>query len=58
MVSSLVNLPAHLMVWLTSAEAGFLRGRFLWANWDVKELVSRKEEILERDLLRLKVDGV
>lgn len=33
------------MVWLVSAEARFLRGKFLWANWDVDELKAMSEEI-------------
>ncbi|KIW22233.1 uncharacterized protein PV07_12139 [Cladophialophora immunda] len=51
-----VNLPAYFAVWLASDEAGFTKGRFLWSNWDVGELQQRKAEILEQDLLRLKVD--
>jgi hypothetical protein len=30
---------------MTSPEAAFLRGRCVWANWDVKELKARKDEI-------------
>lgn len=33
------------MVWLTSPEAEFLRGKYLWANWDVDELKARRDEI-------------
>ncbi|KAI1357616.1 hypothetical protein F5Y08DRAFT_323887 [Xylaria arbuscula] len=33
-----VRLPAHFLLWLVSPEAGFLRGRCAWANWDVEEL--------------------
>jgi hypothetical protein len=25
-------------VWLASPEARFLKGKFIWANWDVDEL--------------------
>ncbi|KAI9695790.1 MAG: hypothetical protein M1836_006056 [Candelina mexicana] len=39
------DLPAHFMVWLSSSEAEFLKGRFLWANWDVEELKAKKKEI-------------
>jgi hypothetical protein len=31
----LVSLPASFNVWLASPEARFLKGKFLWANWDV-----------------------
>ena len=57
-VLDLVNLPAQFAVWLASDEAELLKGRFLWANWDVSELQQRKKEILDRDLLRLTVAGL
>ncbi|OQV07501.1 hypothetical protein CLAIMM_11926 [Cladophialophora immunda] len=53
-----VNLPAHFCVWLASPEAEFLKSRLVWANWDVEEMVSRKDEILEKDLLRLELTGI
>ncbi|KAK0634266.1 hypothetical protein B0T17DRAFT_501948 [Bombardia bombarda] len=37
-----VQLPAHFLVWLASPEASFLRGRAVWANWDVEELKALK----------------
>ncbi|EXJ58348.1 hypothetical protein A1O7_05773 [Cladophialophora yegresii CBS 114405] len=43
-----VELPANFMVWLCSPEAAFLKGRFVWANWDVKELLQKKQ-LLEND---------
>ena len=33
------------MVWLSSLEAAFLKGRFVWANWDVKELLEKKQKL-------------
>ena len=39
-----VALPAAFCVWLVSQEAVFLRGRFLWASWDVDELVAMKDD--------------
>lgn len=41
----IVQLPAHFMVWLASPEAAFLKGRLVWANWDVDELKSQAQEI-------------
>lgn len=32
------EMAAGFAVWLASSEAEFLRGRFLWGNWDVDEL--------------------
>ncbi|KFY98805.1 hypothetical protein V498_01218 [Pseudogymnoascus sp. VKM F-4517 (FW-2822)] len=40
-----VSLPGSFNLWLASREAKFLRGKFLWANWDVDELKARANEI-------------
>ncbi|KAH7323644.1 oxidoreductase [Rhexocercosporidium sp. MPI-PUGE-AT-0058] len=40
-----VSLPASFNVWLASPEARFLKGKFLWSNWDVDELKARAKEI-------------
>jgi hypothetical protein len=33
-------------VWSASPEAEFLKGKFIWSNWDVNELIAKKEEIV------------
>jgi hypothetical protein len=53
-----VSLPADFMVWLASEEAAFLKGKYVWANWDVTELVERKVEIGEKRLLEMWLNGV
>ncbi|KAI1869944.1 uncharacterized protein JN550_005534 [Neoarthrinium moseri] len=53
-----VELPGHFCVWLHSREAEFLRGKFVWVNWDVDELKARKEEIINTDLLDTKLGGL
>jgi hypothetical protein len=55
---ALVNLPGHFCVWLHSSEADFLRGKFVWVNWDVNELKERREEIMNTDLLNTKLGGI
>jgi hypothetical protein len=45
-------------LWLVSSEADFLKGKFVWVNWDVEELKARKGEILSTDLLDTKLGGV
>lgn len=54
-----ISLCSDVCVWLVSPEADFLRGRFVSANFDVDELMARKEEF-ERDptLLRLQIAGL
>jgi hypothetical protein len=45
------------MVWLASPEAAFLKGKYIWANWDVSEMKDRAEEIAASDLLTMKLGG-
>ena len=40
-----VSLPASFNVWLASPEARFLKGKFVWANWDVDELKANAKAI-------------
>ncbi|CAG9945425.1 unnamed protein product [Clonostachys rosea f. rosea IK726] len=52
------KLPSQLLVWLASPEASFLKGKFVWANWDVDELKARADEIKNSLLLRVSLNGV
>jgi hypothetical protein len=55
----IVMLPASFQVWLAAGtQADFLKGRFLWANWDVEELLARREEIEGSLLLKVQLTGV
>ena len=54
----IVQLPGGFCVWLASPEAEFLKGKYVWANWDVEELKERKEEIQNSRLLTWMLDGV
>jgi hypothetical protein len=40
-----VELAASFVVWAASPEAAFLKGKFVWANWDVNELIAKKEAL-------------
>jgi hypothetical protein len=53
-----VDLPAHFLVWLVSSEAEFLKGKFVWVNWDVDELKDRADEIKGSLLLTILLNGV
>ena len=53
----LVSLPATFYVWLASTEAKFLKGKFLWSNWDVDELKARSKEIEETQQLNIDLVG-
>ncbi|KAH6999370.1 hypothetical protein EDB80DRAFT_687486 [Ilyonectria destructans] len=52
------ELPAAFVVWLASPEAKFLKGKFVWVNWDAEELISRAKEIENSMLLKVHLDGV
>ncbi|KAJ4292763.1 hypothetical protein N0V90_009426 [Kalmusia sp. IMI 367209] len=53
-----VELPAHFLVWLVSREAEFLKGKFVWVNWDVDELKTRADEIKGSLILTVGLHGV
>lgn len=52
-----ISLPSNFAVWLASPAADWLGGRYLWSHWDVDELVSKKDEILEKNELTLGLNG-
>lgn len=52
-----VSLPASFNVWLASPEARFLKGKFLWVNWDVDELKARAKEIEGTQLFSIELGG-
>jgi hypothetical protein len=55
----IVSLPRDFAVWLVSDEAKFLRGKLVWCNWDVKELLAKKEEILNsQELMTIVLSGL
>lgn len=45
------ELAAGFVVWLCSGRADWAKGRYLNATWDVEELIKRKDEIVQDDLL-------
>lgn len=45
------------MVWLVSPEAAFLKGKYVWANWDVEEMKARSEAIASSNLLKMTLEG-
>jgi NAD(P)-dependent dehydrogenase (short-subunit alcohol dehydrogenase family) len=45
------ELAAGFTVWLCSGNADWAKGRYLSANWDVRELSALQERILRDDLL-------
>lgn len=41
-----VKLPGDFAVWLASSEADFLNGRYVWAAWDVDEMIAMKQKVV------------
>lgn len=52
-----VSLPACFNLWLASPEAAFLKGKFLWCNWDVEELKAQAKEIESSTKLNIGLVG-
>ncbi|KAK3054623.1 hypothetical protein LTR09_004352 [Extremus antarcticus] len=50
-----VELCGAFCVWSTKEGRGWLSGRLVCANWDVEELEGRREEVVKRDLLKVRV---
>ncbi|KAJ5105267.1 short-chain dehydrogenase/reductase [Penicillium alfredii] len=52
------NLPGDFCVWASTKAAAFLHGRFVWANWDVDELMARNTEICSQaGMLKIGLQG-
>jgi NAD(P)-dependent dehydrogenase (short-subunit alcohol dehydrogenase family) len=54
------ELVGGIGAWLAGWEGenrAFLSGRYVSANWDVKELTGRREEILKDDLLKMSLNA-
>ncbi|KAF2094740.1 putative oxidoreductase [Rhizodiscina lignyota] len=51
------ELVGSVAVWLASGDQRFLSGRYITANWDVEELVRKKDEILDGDKLTTALKG-
>ena len=46
MTQTTAALAAHFSVWAVSAEAEFLKGKFVWAHWDVDELQAMSNDFV------------
>lgn len=38
-------MPGDFAVWLASSQATLLNGKFVWAEWDVDELIGMKGKL-------------
>jgi hypothetical protein len=54
-------LAGGMAVWFAAEvsdgeDRGWLGGRYISAVWDVNEILERKEEIMQKDLFKLRLD--
>lgn len=49
------ELAADTIVWLTGERREWINGVYVDCNWDVKELEGRKEEIVKKGLLKVRL---
>ncbi|KAL9001767.1 MAG: hypothetical protein Q9188_005277 [Gyalolechia gomerana] len=49
------ELAANTIVYLTQKRQEWLAGRYVNAKWDMDELFGKKDEIVEKDLLRVRM---
>lgn len=52
------QLAGAVINFLASEQAKFLNGRYTTANWDITELLARKDEIVEKNLLTVGLTGL
>jgi hypothetical protein len=50
-----VELPGGFVTWFTKGERTWLNGRYVSATWDIDDLQAKRKEIVERDLLKMKM---
>ncbi|KAI0105512.1 hypothetical protein GGR51DRAFT_560358 [Nemania sp. FL0031] len=48
-------LPAHTIAWLSKVHRPWLSGRFVSVAWDMEELESKKDQIVEGNLLKFRM---
>lgn len=49
------ELPAHATVWLVRERRDWLAGRYFSCQWDVDELLAKKQEIVDGDKLKMRM---
>ncbi|KAK5191079.1 hypothetical protein LTR92_008798 [Exophiala xenobiotica] len=55
LLSDKPELAGDSLVWLTKERREWLADRYISVNWDVSELLAKKEEILQKDLLKIRL---
>ena len=50
-----IELAGSISVWLTKNRPEWLSGRYMSVNWDIDEIVERKDEILAEDKFKFRM---
>jgi NAD(P)-dependent dehydrogenase (short-subunit alcohol dehydrogenase family) len=51
------TLPADTIIWLAKERRNWLNGRFVWSNWDLEEVESKQDLIVQNDLFKFRMTG-
>ena len=49
------ELAADTVAWLVNEKREWLAGRYVSVTWDMKELLDKKDEIIKKDLLKVRM---
>ena len=49
------ELSADTITFLTSERRDWLAGRYISSNWDMLEFLKKKDEVVEKDLLKFRM---
>lgn len=52
------SLPGDFVVWVVSPEAAFLKGKYVFVNWDVDEMKAQAAEIEGSTKLSMWLEGL
>ncbi|KAH0337053.1 NAD-P-binding protein, partial [Aureobasidium melanogenum] len=55
MLSDKPELAADTVAWLVNEKREWLAGRYVSVTWDMKELLDKKDEIIKKDLLKVRM---
>lgn len=55
LLSDKPRLAADTVAWLVNEKRDWLAGRYVSVTWDMKELLDKKDEIVKKDLLKVRM---
>lgn len=56
MLTDTHELVSDTTVWCTAKRREWLAGRYVSVQWDMKELEEHKQEVIQQNLLKVKLD--